>query len=85
MDAIQHPDIKPLYRRELLDRFSAFAFPKREFVPGRRLPNPAIPMRRGASEGLRRAAALNPRDTLAQAVLAGFARHPDQVTRHAEA
>ncbi len=85
VDAIQHPDIKPLYRRDLLDRFSAFAFPKREFAPGRRQPNPAIPMRRGASEGLRRAAALNPRDTLAQAVLAGFARHPDQVTRHAEA
>ena len=29
VDAIQHPDIKPLYRRELLDRFSAFAFPIR--------------------------------------------------------
>src|SRR5690606_14619941 len=29
-EAIQHPDIRSLYRRELLDRFSAFAFPKRE-------------------------------------------------------
>ena len=29
-DAIQHPDIRALYRRELLERFSAFAFPPRE-------------------------------------------------------
>ena len=85
VETIQHSDIKPLYRRDLMDRFSAFAFPKREFVPGRRAANPAIPLRTGASAGLRRAAAHNPRDTLAQAVLAGLARHPDQVARHAEA
>ncbi|WP_067732746.1 DNA primase [Novosphingobium naphthalenivorans] len=30
VDAIQHPDIASLYRRELQDRYSAFAFPKRE-------------------------------------------------------
>ncbi|MEO5707447.1 MAG: DNA primase, partial [Alteraurantiacibacter sp.] len=41
VETIQHPDIKALYRRELMDRFSAFAFPKREFVkhdwqPGKR-------------------------------------------------
>ncbi len=29
-DAIQHPDIASLYRRELQDRYSEFAFPKRE-------------------------------------------------------
>jgi DNA primase len=34
---------------------------------------------------LRRSATANARDTLAQAVLAGLARHPDQVARHAEA
>jgi len=89
-EAIQHPDIRSLYRRDLMDRFSAFAFPKREFVkreftPGRRGGNPAIPLRTGASENLRRSAAINARDTLAQAVLAGLARHPDQVPRHAEA
>src|SRR5690606_9528980 len=71
--------------RDLLDRYSTFAFPKREFVRGKRPANAAIPARRGASEGLRRAASVNARDTLAQAVLAGLARHPGQVLRHAEA
>jgi len=84
VETIQHPDIRALYRRDLLDRFSAFAFPKREFVP-RRPGNPAIPLRQGASETLRRSATTSARDTLAQAVLAGLARHPDQVARHAEA
>lgn len=84
VEAISHPDIKPLYRRDLLDRFSAFAFPKREFTGAHRRFD-KTPARAGASDGLRRAAAVNPRDTLAQAVLAGFARHPDQVARHAEA
>ncbi|SLJ87829.1 DNA primase [Novosphingobium mathurense] len=30
VDAIQHPDIASLYRRELLDRYSEFAFPRRD-------------------------------------------------------
>lgn len=30
VEAIQHPDIAGLYRRDLLDRYSAFAFPPRE-------------------------------------------------------
>lgn len=30
VEAIQHPDIASLYRRELLDRYSEFAFPRRE-------------------------------------------------------
>ena len=83
VETIRHPDIRPLYRRDLLDKFSAFAFPKREFVRGRQ-ENPAIPLRRGASENLRRSSTTSSRDTLAQAVLAGLARHPDQVARHAE-
>jgi DNA primase len=86
VDAIADPDIKALYRRDLMDRFSAFAFPKREFQGRRAMgSNPAIPLRPGASDKLRRAAAADPRDMLAQAVLAGLARHPDQVARHAEA
>lgn len=86
VEAIQHPDIQALYRRDLMDRFSALAFPKREFQPrGARQPrNAAIP-RPGASDRLRRSASVNARDTLAQAVLAGLARHPDQIGRHAEA
>ncbi|HEU4651074.1 MAG TPA: toprim domain-containing protein, partial [Croceibacterium sp.] len=89
VEAIRDPDIKPLYRRDLMDRFSAFAFPKREPArrefTARRGGNPAIPLRTGASDNLRRAAAIDPRDHLAQAVLAGLARHPDQIHRHAEA
>lgn len=87
VDAIADGDIKALYRRALLERYSAFAFPPRErWTPGRpqgpRSPRPA-----GASEALRRSAAAPPagRDQLALAVLAGLARHPDQITRHAEA
>jgi len=86
VEAIRHPDIAPLYRRELLDRFSAFAFPRREFRPaGPRTGRPASPLRQGASEGLRKAASGGARDALAQAVLAGLARYPDQIPRHAEA
>src|SRR5690606_195018 len=29
-EAIQHPDIRSLYRRELIDRFYALAFPRRD-------------------------------------------------------
>jgi DNA primase len=86
-EAIQHPDIRALYRRDLLDRFSAFAFPKRDFAPrgGAQRGYPAKAAKAGASDRLRRAASANSRDTLAQAVLAGLARHPDQIARHAEA
>src|SRR6187401_1647560 len=87
VETIPHPDIKSLYRRDLMDRFSAFAFPRREFAKrefaGKR-GNPGIPLREGASEKLRRSSAEAARDMLAQAVLAGFARHPDQIARHAE-
>ncbi|HEY7807237.1 MAG TPA: DNA primase [Croceibacterium sp.] len=86
-DSIPHPDIRALYRRELLDRFSAFAFPKREFssrpdgrsrAPDRRVVAPSDTSRlRKLSSGAR--------DHLTQAVLAGFARHPHEIARHAEA
>ena len=33
-ETIVDRDIRSLYRRELMDRFSAFAFPPREFRPG---------------------------------------------------
>jgi DNA primase len=82
-EAIQHPDIRALYKRELGDRFSAFAFPKREFTPRskgfeRRTRAPSDTTRlRKLSHGAR--------DHLTQAVLAGFARHPQEIARHAEA
>src|SRR6188768_2767758 len=72
VETIAHPDIKSLYRRDLMDRFSAFAFPRREFTrrefAGKR-GHPAIPLRAGASEKLRRSSAGAARDVLAQAVL----------------
>ena len=86
-EAIQHPDIRALYRRELLDRFSAFAFPKREFPArphGRFKPSgkrPSTPSDTGELRKLRAGA----RDHLTQAVLAGLARHPHEIARHAEA
>ena len=89
-EAIQHPDIKALYRRELLDRFSAFAFPKREFVkrewqPSRRGgPAPAPAQSPQMTARLREAASGSFRDMLTAAVLNGLARHPGEIDRHAE-
>jgi DNA primase len=86
-DSIQHPEIRALYRRELGDRFSAFAFPKREFAPRkdwRSRPGDkrsAAPSDTAELRRLRKGA----RDQLTQAVLAGLARHPHEIGRHAEA
>jgi DNA primase len=95
VDAIEHPDIGALYRRELLDRFSAFAFPKREFTPrnaGQRTQwkgrdyKPPIPQMSGDALGrLRKAISGGSRDKLVSAVLAGLLRYPDQISRHTEA
>lgn len=90
IEAIQHPDIKALYRRDLMDRFSAFAFPKREFVkrewqPGRRGgPIPAPAQSPQMTARLKEAAAGSFRDMLTAAVLNGLARHPAEIDRHAE-
>ena len=86
-ESIQQPDIRALYRRELLDRFSAFAFPRREFTPR---PNgrSRAPERRSTAPsdtGRLRKATSGARDHLTQAVLAGFARHPHEIARHTEA
>ncbi len=92
VETIADGDIKSLYRRDLLDRYSAFAFPRREKEkwtppqPGRR----GAPQQRqqGASEALRRAAAAPAsagRDQLAQAVITALALYPDQIARHSEA
>ncbi|MFC3097722.1 DNA primase [Alteraurantiacibacter palmitatis] len=94
-DGIAHPDIKALYRREWLERYSVFAFPPREArsaMPARwqgKGGKPSTPvqspemtarlrqMTRGGTRGAFR-------DALAQAVLGGLARYPDQIERHAE-
>ncbi len=94
VDAIAHPDIKALYRRELLDRFSAFAYPPREgrtpFAPrtaskrgfGDRQQQEGLSA--GAANRLRNLVEGRGRDSLALAVIAGLARFPDQLHRHAE-
>ncbi len=97
VDAIQHPDIRSLYKRELLERFSTFAFPPRaprahragQNAPGqwkRGMPfkpvNPTITP--DASSRLRRTSEGGARDELTAAVITGLARYPDQILRHAE-
>jgi DNA primase len=86
-EAIQHPDIRALYRRELLDKFSAFAFPKRNFTPRQGPRGRHFDKRAEAPSDTRRLRTVGAgaRDHLTQAVLAGLARHPHEIARHAEA
>jgi len=84
VDAIQHPDIRSLYRRELLELYGAFAFPRREFNRGLspdRARNRSTPQ---IAERLRHAANGAFRDVLVHAVLAGLARHRQEIHRHAD-
>jgi DNA primase len=97
VEAIGHPDVSSLYRRELMDRYSALVFPKREertFTP-RRANNPSRGGKRGnypperqpsdpvSIERLNRAMA-GKQDALSAAVFAGLVRWPEQIHRHAE-
>lgn len=97
VEEIGDPDIAALYRRELLERFSAFAFPPRERKPWTRNSG-AAPFQRGAfrkapapvlspeaASRLRRMIEGGSRDGLAAAVIAGLMRHPAEIMRHAEA
>ena len=98
VETIADPEIKSLYRRELSDRFSEFAYPPRAPraapAPGQRNGQqrgawkgapPALP---GLSDEARaRLGALmggGQRDSLLTAVLAGLARYPSQIRRHTE-
>ncbi|MFA7604297.1 MAG: DNA primase [Novosphingobium sp.] len=88
IETIAEPDIRALYRRELLDRFSAFAYPRRE-GPGHwreraRAPFPPRPAGDSAAR-LRRATSGGARDALSAAILAGLVRFPGEIARHAEA
>ncbi len=87
VETITDRDIQALYRRDLLDRFSAFAFPKREagrWQPGlkRAATIPSDPAR---SRRLRQSAGGGARTALTAAVSAGLLRHPRQLAAHAEA
>lgn len=85
VDTIADPDIKALYRRELMDRFSAFAFPRREtnWQPGRS--QRGQPSRAAPSPRRQKSPALDMRAMLIRAVIAGLVRHPSQIARHSEA
>lgn len=100
-DQISDGDIKSLYRRELLDRYSDFAFPKRAAWQGNgprqngqnggnfggNKGGKWQPPVAGASDALRRSIATPnaSRDQLAQTVLYALTLYPDQISRHAEA
>ncbi len=94
VETIGDGDVKALYRRELSERFSAFAFP----------PRPPRQLRAGPKESWRGASMSPPprlseeararlsglmqggsRQSLLSATLAGLARFPLEVERHAEA
>ncbi|MCV0381851.1 MAG: DNA primase [Erythrobacter sp.] len=87
VETIGHPDIRALYKRELLERFSAFAFPpraKREWS-ARDWKKPAPMLGADVANRLKRAVAGGARSGFAGAVIAGLARFPDQISRHEEA
>ena len=93
VDNIQHPDIGPLYKRELLERFSAFAFPPRpqrefrsrgDWKKGQ-FKQPAPTLSPEARDSLTRAMGGGARDSLTRAVIAGLVKYPDQILRHEEA
>ncbi len=97
-DAIQHPDIRSLYARELRDRFSAFAFPPRERQQTRGSGGGRTAGRFGGSNRfdrfrrdnappsplLRQFGPANARTRLMAAVIAGLVRHPGLLGTRAE-
>ena len=87
VETIRHPDIRALYKNELLERFSAYAFPPRERKPWSRhgRPMPAPKLSPEAAARLRKATSAASRDALGSAVVAGLARYPDLLHRHSDA
>ncbi|RVQ69215.1 DNA primase [Croceicoccus ponticola] len=80
-ETIQQPDIRSLYRRELLEHYGAFAFPPRAprespvFQKGHRGFN-ARPVITAPSDRLKRLTPAAARNRLIDALLVGLARHP---------
>lgn len=89
VDTIADPDIKALYRRDLTEKFSAFAFPPRQerpWQPGQRGAPPVMVPRDAHQLGrLQRASGAGARDALSAAVLAGLLRYPGELAVHADA
>jgi DNA primase len=84
VETIADRDIQALYRRDLTERFSAFAFPPREQREWRGGGRPALPVRANR-ETVARARRPENRDGLSAAVLAGLLRFPAELARHADA
>ncbi|MDB5723376.1 MAG: primase [Novosphingobium sp.] len=96
VETISDPDIKALYRQELLQRFSGFAFPPRE-ERAWRAPTKGAGKRGGrgnvpawrtdgpASTRLRQATRGGARDALIGAVVMGLVRWPGEIARQTEA
>ncbi|WP_309753763.1 DNA primase [Novosphingobium sp.] len=88
VDTIADRDIQALYRRELSERFSAFAFPPREqrewkpARPGQR--GVPAPRRSDPAQTARLRKSAGSRDALGAAVLAGLIRYPAELARHAD-
>ncbi len=88
VETIQHPDIRALYRRDLLERFSAFAFPPREartWQSGQRRSETAQRSSPEVASRLQQLASGGARDAFTAAVMVGLARHPAEIARHEEA
>ncbi|SHN49150.1 DNA primase [Erythrobacter sanguineus] len=97
VDTIGDPEIKALYRRELGDRFSAFAYPPRPARPAfapqprgqrpdwRGAPTAPPRLSEDARARLSGIMAGGQRQGLLAAVAAGLTRFPQEITRHAEA
>ena len=86
VDTIADPDIKALYRRELQERYSAFAFPPRpQPIRGATQRGQGRFGDRAPPSPPRQRRRTTPRDTLLAGVIAGLARHPAAIPVHAEA
>ncbi len=88
VEVIADRDIQALYRRELSERYSAFAFPRREereWRPAQRGQG-APPIRRSDPKQVARLRKhAGSRDALAAAVVAGLLRFPHELALHADA
>ena len=95
VETIAHPDIKALYRRDLLERFGDLAFARRERPQVQRTGgHRAADGKRGSwkpappplsPEATARLQRVGTGDGLLAAVIAGLIAHPREIGRHAEA
>ncbi len=89
VESIEDADVRALYRRDLLDRFSAFAFPKREkppFQPRKQWQREREePLSPDLARRLARLAEGGTRSRLLADVMAKFARFPELLEPHRDA